>query len=249
MQPLFRRGSSRRPLERLAVGRLAGGRLAAATLLWIFVGNAAADGLADVSNRDAVSGLRAALDKGAAAAIAQLGTQDGFLGNAKVRIPLPKPLAKAEKALRMMGMGAQADELVAAMNHAAEQAVAEAKPLMTSAVKSMTVTDAKNILGGGDDSVTQFFKEKTAQPLAVKFLPIVTKATNKVGLAKKYNEYAGQAMQLGLIKGDAANIEQYVTRKALDGLYLMIAEQEHAIRQDPIGTGSKILQKVFGALR
>lgn len=219
------------------------------TLTASFITCATADGLADLTNRDATSGLRAALDKGAAAAISQLGAQDGFLNNAKVRIPLPKPLAKAEKALRMMGMGAPADELVAAMNHAAEQAVAEAKPLMVSAVKSMTVTDAKNILAGGDDSVTQFFKEKTAEPLTTKFLPIVTKATKHVGLAKKYNEFAGQGAQLGLIKGDAANIEQYVTRKALDGLYLIIAEQERAIRKDPIGTGSAILQKVFGALR
>jgi len=97
--------------------------------------------------------------------------------------------------------------------------------------------------------VTQFFRAKTAAPLAVKFLPIVKRATDRVGLAQKYNQFAGEGAKLGLIKGDVANIETYVTEKALDGLYLMIGEEEHAIRQNPAAAGSAIVSKVFGALR
>ena len=153
------------------------------------------------------------------------------MNNPKVKIPLPPALDEVAKGLRMMGRGKDADELVATMNQAAEQAVPEAKALIVNAVKTMSVEDAKKILTGGDDSVTQFFRAKTAAPLAVKFLPIVKQATDRVGLAQKYDQFAGQGAKLGLIKGDAANIEQYVTDKALDGLYLMIGEEERTIRQ------------------
>jgi hypothetical protein len=162
---------------------------------------------------------------------------------------LPPALDELAKGMRMMGRGKDADELIATMNQAAEQAVPEAKALMLNAVKTMSIEDAKKILTGGDDSVTQFFKDKTAAPLAVRFLPIVKRATDQVGLAQKYNQFAGEGAKLGLIKGDASNIETYVTGKALDGLYLMIGEEERAIRQNPAQAGSAIVSKVFGALR
>ena len=206
-------------------------------------------GLADLSNQDATQGLKGALDKGAASAVGKLGVPGGFLDNPKVKIPLPPALDKAARGLRMIGRGKDADELVDAMNHAAEQAVPEAKVLLVNAVKSMSVGDAKKILTGGDDSVTQFFRSKTSDVLAVKFLPIVKRATDRAGLAQKYNQFAGQGAKLGLVKGDAINIEQYVTHEALDGLYLMIGEEEHAIRQNPAAAGSAIVSKVFGALR
>jgi hypothetical protein len=113
----------------------------------------------------------------------------------------------------------------------------------------MTVTDAKQILTGGDTSVTSFFADKTRDPLGARFLPVVTQATAKVGLAAKYNQVAGKVVGLGLLKKEDANIEQYVTGKTLDGLYLMIGEEERKIRQDPVGTGSALLSKVFGALK
>ena len=130
----------------------------------------------------------------------------------------------------------------------AETAVPLAKDMLVGAVKSMNVNDAKNILSGGATSVTSFFAEKTRDPLNVKFLPVVTKATEKVGLANQYNELAGKAAGFGLMKKEDANIQQYVTGKSLDGLYFMIGEEERKIRQDPVGTGSAILKKVFGAL-
>lgn len=202
-----------------------------------------------ISEGDAVLGLRAMLERGAASAVNLLGRSGGFLDNPMVRIPLPGFLNEIAKLARFTGQQRRVDELIAAMNRAAELAVPEAKSLLTNAVKSMSVQDARKILTGGDKSVTEFFASRTREPLSVKFLPIVTKATEKVSLADKYNAVAGKAAATGLVKKDDANLQQYVTGKALDGLYLMIGEQERKIRQDPVGTGSAILSKVFGSLR
>jgi len=202
-----------------------------------------------LSETDAAAGVRAALERGATSAVGLLGKTDGFLGNPKVKIPLPGFLEDAGKLLKTIGQQKRVDELVTAMNRAAEAAVPEAKTLLVSAVKSMSVEDAKGIITGGDNSVTQFFAGKTREPLGVKFLPIVTKATEKVSLASKYNAVAGKAAGMGLVKKDDANVEQYVTGKTLDGLYLMIGEEEKKIRQNPVATGSAILKKVFGSLK
>lgn len=205
--------------------------------------------LSDLSNADASRGLKTALEKGALSAISILGVQDGFLGNDKVRIPLPGFLNDAAGLLRTFGQGDRLDELLTAMNRGAEAAVPMAKGILMDAVKSMTLTDAKGILAGGETAVTAFFQEKTRNPLGVKFLPIVTQATDKVGLADKYNQLAGKASGMGLMSKEDANIEQYVTGKTLDGLYFMIAEEEKKIRANPVGYGSAILSKVFGALK
>lgn len=208
-----------------------------------------AGGLASLSNADATRGLKTALETGALAAVRLLGAPDGFLGNPKVRIPLPGALQDAGKLLKAMGRGSQVDELEVAMNRAAESAMPLAKDLLVKAVRNMSVTDAKNILAGGDTSVTEFFAGKTRQPLSGQFLPVVQKATAKVGLAAKYDRVAGKAAGFGLVKQEDASIDHYVTRKALDGLYLVIGEEERKIRRDPAGTGSSILSKVFGAIR
>ncbi len=205
--------------------------------------------LADLSNQDATGGLKAALDKGASLAVAKLGAENGFLNNEKVRIPLPKILEQARPLLKMTGKGQQLDDLVLQMNHAAEAAVPMAKPLLVDAVKSMSVTDAKNILTGGDTSVTDFFREKTAPKLALQFLPIVKKVTDRSGLANKYNTAMAMAPKLGVLAKEQSTVEGYVTQRALDGLYTMIGEEEKAIRADPLGAGSKLIGKVFGALK
>lgn len=220
-----------------------------ATILSLVYTRAHALSLGDLTNAEASQGLKTALEKGALAAVALLGKTDGFLGNDKVRIPLPGFLEDAAKLLKTLGQGKRVDELLVSMNRAAETAVPMAKDLLVGAVKSMTVSDAKKILAGGDTSVTGFFAEKTREPLGVKFLPVVTKATEKVGLAAKYNRVAAKAQGLGLVKKEEANIEQYVTGKSLDGLFYMIGEEEKKIRQDPVGTGSAVLKKVFGALK
>ena len=201
---------------------------------------------AATTDADAASGIRAALERGAASAVALLGRPDGFLGNPKVRIELPGSVKDAAKMLRFAGQQGRVDELVTAMNRAAEAAVPEAKALLVAAVKSMSVDDARRIVGGGDDSATTFFAEKTRAPLGEKFLPVVQRETARVDLAARYNAVAGKVAGFGLVKGDDANIDRYVTGKALDGLYTMIGDEERKIRQDPIGTGSALLARVFG---
>ena len=204
---------------------------------------------ADISEGDAAAGVRAALERGAASAVSLLGRSGGFLDNPKVRIELPGFLNDVAKLAKFTGQQQRVDELVTAMNRAAEAAVPQARALLVNAVKTMSVEDGRKIITGGDGSVTQFFETKTRAPLSAKFLPIVTRATEKVSLADKYNALAGRVASTGLVAKDDANIQQYVTGKALDGLYLMIGEEERKIRQDPVGTGSAILSKVFGSLR
>jgi hypothetical protein len=210
---------------------------------------AGAQTLASLSNQDAVTGLKDALIQGSGKAVSQLGAADGFLGNAKVKIPLPDSIKRVESGLRMVGMGKQADELVVSMNRAAEMAVKEATPILVDSVKKMSVQDAKGVLTGGDDAATQYFRRTTSGELTQRFLPIVKKMTSKVQLAEQYNSLAGQAASFGLVKQEDANIDNYVTRKALDGLYLVIAEQERAIRKDPVGAATGMAQKVFGLLK
>ena len=201
---------------------------------------------ADVSGKDAAAGLKEALTRGAEVAVGQLGKHDGFFGDSRVRIPLPDSLRKGEKLIRTFGGGKYADELVETMNRAAESAVVEAKPILVNAVKQMNFDDAKGILTGGDDAATQYFRRTTSEALLQKFMPIVKQATAKVQLADKYNQYAGQAAKVGLLDSKDADLDQYVAHKALDGLFMMVADQEKSIRKDPVSTGSALLKKVFG---
>ncbi len=222
--------------------------LSVGTLLALAQMRAYALDLASLTNTDASAGLRTALEKGAAQAVKTLGAKDGFLGNPKVQIQLPPALENAAKMLRTLGQGEQVDALVTSMNRGAEAAVPMAQPLLVKAVKNMSIHDAKGILSGGNTGATQFFAQKTRGDLTVQFLPAVTKATEKVGLAQKYNQLAGKAADMGLVKKEDANIQKYVTDKALDGLYFMIGQEEQALRQNPEKYGSALLSKVFGAL-
>jgi len=215
----------------------------------LFASAAFAFSLSDLSNQDATSGLKAALEKGSVAAVAKLGVENGFLNNDKVKIELPGILRQAQPLLKMTGRGAQLDELVLSMNRAAEKAVPLAKPLLLNAVKSMSVTDAKNILSGGETSVTDFFRQKTSGPLGVKFLPIVKSITDRSGLASKYNSTVAQVAKFNIVPEQQSTVEKYVTQRTLDGLFYMIGEEEKAIRRDPIGSGSKIIGKVFGSMK
>jgi hypothetical protein len=214
----------------------------------LFSSYANALSIADLSNTEASGGLKAALTQGIEKAVNLLGATDGFLGNKEVKIPLPDTMKKAERGMRMLGMGKQADDLVLKMNRAAEAAVPEAKTLLVDAVKKMSVADAKAILTGGNDAATQYFKKTTSAPMTEKFLPIVKKATADVQLAQQYNKFAEVGNKFGIVKKEQANLEQYVTQKALDGVYLMMAKEEAAIRKDPVGQASSLLKKVFGAV-
>ncbi len=211
-------------------------------------GQPSASGVEALSNADINAGLKEALTRGANAAVAQLGQKDGFFGNPALKIPLPPRLQKAERTMRMLGMGRQADELVLSMNRAAEAAVPEAKTLLVGAVKAMSLEDARGILTGGQTSATDFFRKKTESTLSERFGPIVKASTDKVGLAQQYNQYAGAAAQFNLIDKNQASVEQYVTQQALDRLYTVIGKNEAAIRANPMQAGSDLLKKVFGSV-
>ncbi len=205
-------------------------------------------GVNSLSNEEASSGLKEALTQGVGKAVSTLGADNGFFGNKDVKIPLPKSLQKIEKGMKLMGMGKQSDELVLKMNRAAEAAVPEAKALLVGSIKQMSVADAKAILTGPQDAATQYFKKTTSAQMSERFLPIVQKATANVQLAASYNKYAEMGSKFGVVKKEDANIEQYVTNKTLDGVYFMIAKEEAAIRNDPLGQASSLLKKVFGAV-
>ena len=204
--------------------------------------------LSDLTQSDASGGLKDALTQGAQIAVKQLGKPGGFSDNDEVRIELPGKLGKAAQTMKMMGMGEQVEELEASMNKAAEAAVPQAQGILVDAVKKMTVSDAKAILAGGEDSATQYLNKSSREQIRAKFLPIVKQATDKVGVAQQYNSFAGQAAALGVVDAKSANVENYVTEKALDGLFKMIAEQEASIRQNPAGAATSLAKKVFGAL-
>ncbi|WP_028696756.1 DUF4197 domain-containing protein [Pseudomonas cremoricolorata] len=204
--------------------------------------------LGDLSQNDAAGGLKDALTQGAQIAVKQLGTPGGFNDNPDVRIELPGNLGKAAKAMKMFGKGEQVEALETSMNKAAEAAVPQAQAILVDAVKKMSVADAKGILQGGQDSATQYLNTSSREQIRAKFLPIVKQATDQVGVVQQYNAFAGQAAALGLGKGKNVSIENYVTEKALDGLFEMIAKQEQSIRQNPAQAATSLAKKVFGLL-
>lgn len=214
-----------------------------------FCGNAPALDLSSFSNKDQIGSLKQALTQGAETAVSNLARKDGFLGNDKVHIPLPESLQKADKTMRKFGMGKYSDELITAMNRAAEAAVPEAKTLLVGAIKKMTVADAKGILTGSDDAATRYFRSNTETALAGKFKPIVGKAMQKVKLAEKYDQFAGKGAKFGLVDERDAKLDDYITRKAMDGLFLMMAEQEKAIRADPLQATGNLAKKIFAAIK
>lgn len=205
----------------------------------------------DISNYDISLGLKAALTKGVRFAVDDLGRKNGFLENPEVKIPLPKSLKNLEKGLRFAGQGERVDSFVESMNRAAENAVPVAVDVFVGSIKQMTFTDAKNILfSGEDDAATQFFRRTSEDTLRSKFRPIVEDFTSEVGVTQQYKQMVDKAGFMAMFIGDdAKDLDGYVTDKALDGLFYMVAQEEKKIRKDPIGQTSKILRKVFGILK
>lgn len=200
-----------------------------------------------LSDQDVTRGLKDALVEGAGKAVSTLGRTDGFLLNDKVRIPLPESLQNVESVMKALGQGKRVEELKTSLNRAAEAAVPEAKTLLVDAIKNMSVADAKAVLTGGEDAATKYFRQATEAKLHDRFLPIVGKTVNRYKLTQQYDRIAGTASQAGLIGKEQANMSEYVTGKALDGLFFMIAEEEKAIRRDPLGRSSEYVRKVFGS--
>jgi hypothetical protein len=199
-----------------------------------------------LTETDAAAGVRAALQRAAAAAVASLGRADGFLGNERVRIGLPPALERAGEVLRRLGQGRRVDELVVGMNRAAEQAVPLARPLLENAVRRISVEDAIGLVRGGDTAVTDFFVAKTRQPLAEAFAPAVRPVTERLQLARQHDELVERAARLGLTQGPPRRVHEHVTEGALDGVFRMLGEQEKQLRADPAAAGTALLRRVFG---
>ena len=225
------------------------------------VGGQATATLASLSQDQVVQGLKDALAKGLQQAVARLGNEGGFLTNLNVKIPMPEQMRKVESALRAMNQDKLADDFVATMNHAAEQAVPEAGTVFADTLRQMTIEDAKSILSGPDDAATQYFQKTTQTDLYAKFYPIVQQATEKTGVTAAYKNLMakanvaqglgsfGSALGGSLLGKDSLDLDEYVTNKALTGLFKMVAEEEKQIRQNPVARTTDVLQKVFGALK
>ncbi len=215
------------------------------------VTGAALPSLAGLSQVQVAEALKQALGKGVSSAITNLAKPDGFLANPKVKIPMPEKLQTVEKTLRAMKQDQYADEFVTTMNRAAEAAVPEALPIFTDALKSMTIDDAKKLVSGTNDSATQFFKTKGEKQIQEKMSPIVKQATEKAGVTAAYKklvaQYGSANSFLSTLKPASLDVDAYVTQKASDGLFKMIAEEEERIRKNPAARTTELLQKVFGA--
>lgn len=211
-------------------------------------GTGSSDAAAVLSDDDMVAGLREALDQGTRFAVDRLGQDGGFLNNSKVLIPMPSSLVRVEKSLRSVGQDQLADEFITSMSHAAEQAVPEATVIFGDAIRQMSITDAKDILAGPEDAATQYFRTSTEDALTAKLRPIVERATAGAGVTSAYKNMTAQAGGItSLLSRDVTNLDGYVTDRTLDGLFVMIAEEERRIRENPLGYSSDLLQKVFGA--
>jgi hypothetical protein len=201
-----------------------------------------------LSNDEMIAGLKEALGQGTQYAVEQLGQEGGFLDNARVRIPMPKSLAWVEKSLRTLRQDRLADEFVASMNHAAERAVPEAAAIFRDAIQQMSLEDARGILSGPDDAATRYFRETTSDALTARMRPIVEEATARAGVTSSYKNMMAKAGGLGgLLSNEATDLDGYVTEKTLDGLFLMVAEEERRIRQNPLARSTELLKKVFGS--
>jgi len=210
---------------------------------------ARAGGLETITGSEADQALRESLEKGARAALARLGKENGYFSDPRVKIVLPKKFAKADRILRALGQGEQVDDLILAMNRAAEAAAPQARDLVVDAVEKMTVADAKAILSGGNDAATAYFRKATEAQLAEALLPVVRSVADTSGLARSYRVLSARLVSLAGIKSELSTVENYVNEKALDGMYVLISEEERAIRADPERHGGVLLGKVFGSLK
>ncbi|NNE66677.1 MAG: DUF4197 domain-containing protein [Pyrinomonadaceae bacterium] len=204
-----------------------------------------------ISDAAAALGLKEALTKGVDFAVDSLGQEDGFFGNEDVKIPLPKGLKNIARVAKFAGYSDRVDDFELAMNRAAEKAVPVAKDVFIDSLKQMTFDDARKILfSGEDDAATQFFRRTSEETLREKFRPIVEKFTEETGVTNSYKRMVDKAGWMAQFAGkDARDLDGYVTQKALDGTFYMIAQEEKKIRKDPIGRTSKILRDVFGILK
>lgn len=193
-----------------------------------------------------VAGLKEALSVGTRRTVAQTGQAGGYAQNPLIRVPLPEQLQGPAKALRAVGLGGLVDNLEAKMNEGAEQAAAQAAPIFVGAIRQMTFADARQILDGADTAATDYFREKTGPQLRELYKPVVARNLEQVGAAKAYGDLMGRYNALPLVPKVSFTLEEYVTRKGVDGLFTVLAAEEKRIRQDPAARTTELLKRVFG---
>lgn len=203
--------------------------------------------ITELSNGDAANGLKAALDQGARLAVGQLSKPGGFADDPHVRIELPGKLGKAAKTMQMMGMDVPVDQLEASLNQAAEAAMPQAQSILLGAIEKMTLTDAKQLLSGGDDAATQYLNRSSREQIRAKLLPLIKGTTDQIPLTQQYNNLVDQVGPLGGLDNNSRSVEGYVTEQALNGLFEVMAVQEKNLRANPAQAGSALLKKVFSA--
>jgi hypothetical protein len=199
-----------------------------------------------MTNELAANGLKQALSAGTDLAANNLGQIDGFLANAAVKILFPPEARKIESTLRSLGMGSVCDQVITSVNRAAEAAVVEAKPIFVEAIKQMTITDAINILTGDKDAATQYLQRTSGQVLIAKFEPIIQSNLQKANATKYWSDAIKAYNAVPFVQKMNPNLSQYVTQKATDGIFLMVAIEEGKIRENPAQRVGSVLQDVFG---
>lgn len=202
----------------------------------------------NLSKADIVSGLKEALIKGSQSAVSTLGKENGFFAHPTLRIPMPEKLQTVETALRKLKQDKIADEFVLSMNRAAEDAVPKAMSIFSSAIKTMSIEDAYGILQGPDNAATEYLKKTSGSQLHQQFLPIVKQATNNVGVTENYKALIDNlGMMSKLIDVESLDLDKYVTDKAVNGLFNLVANEEKLIRADPAARTTDLLKRVFSS--
>lgn len=204
-------------------------------------------GSAPLDQTTVASGLKQALEVGTKRTTASLSSPGGFGNDPVLRLGLPGELGQLAQVLRQVGLGAQVDQLEDSMNLAAERAAAEAVPVFASAITSMSITDAFEILQGEDDAATRYFQAKTSETLRSRFQPVVARAMEEVGLYGLYRDLVARYDQIPLMKPPAFDLERYVADQTLAALFTELAEEEARIREDPAARSTALLRRVFGA--
>jgi hypothetical protein len=198
------------------------------------------------SDTDVVAGLKEALQIGSGNAVNLTGKVDGYFGNEAIKILMPSQLRTVESVLRGLGQGQMVDEFVLSMNRAAEKAAPAAKDIFWGAIKSMSFDDARKILGGGDTAATDYLRRTTGDTLTAAFRPVVSDSMKDVGVIQEYKQLQDSYKSVPFASSlPSVDIEQYVVTKALDGLFLVLGDEERKIRKDPAARVTDLLKKVF----
>lgn len=199
-----------------------------------------------LTEKDAADGIKEALTKGTENSVKLVSNINGYFRNPEIKIPFPPEAKEMESKLRAVGLGKKVDEFILTINRAAEDAAKQATPIFIAAIKNMTITDAINIVRGNDDAATKYLKNNTSPELNKKFLPPIRTSLNKVDATKYWKELVNLYNKIPFVTKMNSNLPQYVTGKAIDGLFIMVAKEELKIRKDPVAQTTDLLKKVFG---